>query len=96
MWQRTVLLTCFVLAGLSTLAHGRTWTDSPGGLSRRGRLIAFNDTTVVLKKKNRQLVAVPIVKLSKDDQTYLAVERGCRPSTSVRRRDADVDNGVRA
>jgi hypothetical protein len=71
MWQRSVLLACFVLAGLSTLAQGRTWTDSSGNYRIEATLIAYNDTTVVLKKKNRQLVAVHINKLSKDDQSYL-------------------------
>ena len=72
MWQRSVLLACFVLVGLSTLAQGRTWTDSTGNYRVEASLIAYNDTTVVLKKKNRHLVAVPIDKLSKDDQSYLA------------------------
>jgi hypothetical protein len=71
MWHRSVFLACFVLAGLSTLAQGRTWTDSSGNYRIEATLIAYNDTTVVLKKKNRQLVAVHINKLSKDDQSYL-------------------------
>ena len=72
MWLRIVLLMSFVLAGISALADGRTWTDSTGDYRVEAELIGFNDATVVLKKENRQLVAVPIAKLSKDDRTYLA------------------------
>ena len=53
------------------LADGRTWTDSTGNYHVEADLIGFNDATVVLKKENRQLVAVPIDKLSKEDQAYL-------------------------
>jgi hypothetical protein len=72
MWQRIVLLMSFVSVGFSAAAEGRTWTDSTGNYHVDADLIGFNDTTVVLKKGNRQLVAVPIADLSKDDQTYLA------------------------
>jgi hypothetical protein len=71
MWQRIALILSLVLPGLATLAEGRTWTDSTGNYQVEASLVAFNDTTVVLKKTNRRLVAVPIDKLSKDDRGYL-------------------------
>lgn len=66
-----VLSMCFFLLGLPALADGRTWTDSTGNYSVEAELIGFNKTTVILKKQDRHLVAVPIAKLSKDDCAYL-------------------------
>jgi hypothetical protein len=71
MWRRILLPLSFVLLGISTAADGRTWTDSTGNYSIEADFIAFNDSTVVLKKANHRLVAVPIDKLSKEDRTYL-------------------------
>jgi hypothetical protein len=71
MLQRTVLLPFVVLLALPVLAEGRTWTDSTGNYRVEAELIGFSDATVVLKKKNRQLVALPMDKLSKDDRAYL-------------------------
>lgn len=73
MWQHIPPLVAFVWAALLAVApaDGRTWTDSTGYYRVEADLIAFNDTTVVLKKENGQLVALPIDKFSKDDQAYL-------------------------
>ena len=71
MWRRVILLVSTVWVGLAALADGRSWTDSTGYYRVEADMIGFNDTTVVLKKQDHQLVAVPIAKLSKDDQTYL-------------------------
>jgi hypothetical protein len=72
MTHRAALLALAVSLAFPVVAHGRTWTDSTGNYSIDADMIAFNDATIVLKKKNRQLVAVPIDKLSKEDQKYLA------------------------
>lgn len=53
------------------LASAREWTDSTGKYQVEGEMVAFNATTVVLKKANRELVAVPVDKLAKKDQEYL-------------------------
>jgi len=71
MRQHAVLLVFAVWLGSSELADGRTWTDSTGNYRVEAGLIGFNDVTVVLKKENRQLVAVPIAKLSNEDRAYL-------------------------
>jgi hypothetical protein len=71
LWKRILWLAAAVGAGFSADANGRVWTDSTGYYHVKADLIAFNDTTVVLKKENRQLVAVPLTKLSQDDQSYL-------------------------
>jgi hypothetical protein len=70
-------LTSFALAAslaccaLSGRAAAREWTDSTGNYHVAADLIAFNDTTVVLKKENHELIAVPLDKLSKKDQEFL-------------------------
>jgi hypothetical protein len=71
MWQRVVLILSMVPAGIPVSAEGRMWTDSTGNYKVEASLIAYNETTVVLKKESSRLVAVPIDKLSKDDRTYL-------------------------
>ena len=71
MSQRIIFLALGLLAQISAVAGGRTWTDSTGNYHLDADLIAFNDTAVTLEKENHQLVAVPIDKLSQDDQAYL-------------------------
>jgi hypothetical protein len=71
MLQRALLSLCVVWLGSAVVADGRTWTDSTGNYSVEADLMGFNHATVVLKKKNRQLVAVHIDKLSKEDRAYL-------------------------
>jgi len=69
--------TCKLIGGLVLFgllaADGlaRQWTDSTGRYSVEADLIAFNQQTVVLKKENHDLVAVPIARLSQQDQQYL-------------------------
>lgn len=71
MLRRTSLLVLAALLAMAVRADARVWTDSTGGYRVEADLLGFNDATVVLKKKNRQLVAVPIAKLSTADQDYL-------------------------
>jgi hypothetical protein len=74
MLQRRILLMVVVWLGLPALGVARTWTDSTGNYRVEADMIAFNNATVVLKKANHQLVAVPIEKLSTADQSYLKSE----------------------
>ena len=74
MWRRVVLGMSFTLLGISAAADERTWTDSTGNYTIKADLIAFNDSTAILKKANHQLVAVPIVKLSKNDLAFLELK----------------------
>lgn len=55
----------------ATQALGRVWTDSTGRYSLDAELVAFNDSTVVLKRADHELVAVPIEKLSAPDRGFL-------------------------
>jgi hypothetical protein len=87
MRRHAVLLVFAVWLGLSALANGRTWTDSTGNYRLEADLIGFNESTVVLKKDDRQLMAVPIANLSKDDRAYLeskeAVEQSRRSGDAM-------------
>jgi hypothetical protein len=71
MTRHTFLAALVVWLGVSVVADGRTWTDATGHYQIDADMVGFNDTTVVLKKKSRQLVAVAVDKLSKEDQEYL-------------------------
>ncbi len=55
-------------------ATAREWSDVSGNYSIEGDMIAFSDSTVVLKKADSDLVAVPLEQLSKPDQDYVEKE----------------------
>ncbi len=65
----------------------RTWTDSTGNYSFEADLVGQSDEMVVLQRRNkeRDLVAMPIDKLSKEDQEYLTTKE----ATESVRRSAD-------
>ena len=85
MRHRTVLLVFALWLGLVAFADGRTWTDSTGYYRVEADLIGFNDATVVLKKDNRQLVAIPIAKLSRGGPGLSGVQGRGRAGTPLRR-----------
>jgi hypothetical protein len=66
----TVLLLLLV-----TPAFARKWTDATGKYSLEADLIAYDDASAVLKKKNSDLVSVTIAQLSKDDRDYLQAKQ---------------------
>jgi len=70
MFRTTSLFVLFALASPS-LAQARQWSDATGKYTLLADMIAFGDTTVVLEKRNSDLVAVPINKLSDGDRRYL-------------------------
>lgn len=62
------------LASSFVLAHSiyaREWSDSSGMYTLTGDMISYNESTVVLKKKNTDLIAVPLDKLSAPDRAYV-------------------------
>jgi len=71
------------VALLGPQVHARKWTDSTGHYEMEAEQIAVSDTTVVLKKRNHELVAVPIAKLSKPDQEHLKAEQAVLPVRSA-------------
>jgi hypothetical protein len=75
-----------VIVPLSTLAQARKWTDATEKYSVEADLVAYNDETVVLKKKNSDLVSVKIAQLSTGDRQYLKSPEAAEKSTN----EADV------
>lgn len=71
MSKRSFLTACTYLALATAVAMGREWTDATGNYSVEAEMVAFNDQTVVLKKLDHKLVAVPLAKLSPKDNDYL-------------------------
>lgn len=66
-WAPVLLLA----AAAPAPAAMRIWTDATGQFSTEAALVDFDSHHVVLKKHSGALVAVPIDKLSKEDQDYL-------------------------
>lgn len=64
------LVFLFSIACSSTQA-ARIWTSAKGGYKIDAEAIAFNDQTVVLKRKSGKLVAVEVNELSDADRDYL-------------------------
>jgi hypothetical protein len=60
------------IALVTASASARVWTDATGQYKVEADLVAFNDQTVVLQRKDdKELGAVPIEKLSQTDQEFL-------------------------
>jgi hypothetical protein len=76
------LLAVTIVFLISHVACARVWTDSTGKYSIEADLIAFNETTVVLQRTDRQLGYVPIDKLSQADRDYL---KGKEASDAVKK-----------
>lgn len=66
-----LLLSVFVCSPLANWAHARVWTSSSGAYQLEADVISFNDTIVVLKRTNGDLVAVELKDLSEADQEYV-------------------------
>jgi hypothetical protein len=62
--------------GRLSAAQSRVWTDSSGAYTLEAELIATSDTTVVLKRADHELVAIPLDKLSAKDREYLKSKEG--------------------
>jgi hypothetical protein len=65
------LITSLVSPTRSAWSAERTWTDVTGRFQLDAELIAFSTTTVVLKRNDGELVAVPIERLSDADREFL-------------------------
>lgn len=56
---------------VTQICHARTWSSTSGAYTLQADAIAFNETTVILKKENGDLVAVEIAELAETDREYL-------------------------
>jgi len=66
------VFTVFALLAFPLEAYPRTWTDATGKYKIEAELVEVKGKDVVLKKSNGSTVTVPISKLSKADQEFLA------------------------
>ncbi len=62
-------------AAIATASGVRTWSDTTGKFRIEAELVKVEDGKVELKRKDGQNVTVPLDKLSKDDQDYLAQQK---------------------
>ncbi len=61
-----------LLLAVAVSASAREWTDNTGTYKTEADLVEVRGTHVVLKKSNGQIISLPIDRLSKSDQEYLA------------------------
>ncbi|MDX1925655.1 MAG: SHD1 domain-containing protein [Pirellulaceae bacterium] len=72
--SRSVLSCTLMLLALqlfSNVAVGRVWSSANGAFEIEGEEISFNETLVVLKRPNGELVALELKELSSKDQEYV-------------------------
>jgi hypothetical protein len=60
----------------------RTWNDTTGVFSLEAQFAGVENGNVKLKKTNGKMVSVPLDRLSKEDQDYVAGQSGEKPATS--------------
>ena len=90
--------------GGKTQAEGmRTWNDATGAFSLEAKFVGVKDGKVMLKKANGKTVAVPLDRLSKEDQVFVAEQTkgqssATTPTTPVARkaRELSHDDGQSA
>ncbi len=62
------------LAAITELAHGRVWSDKSGRFQVEADMIAFSDSSVVLKRPSGELLGIAVGELSTSDQEYLRMK----------------------
>lgn len=67
----SVLLVASCWLTASQHVFGRVWTSSSGTYELEAEAISFNESLVVLKKTNGDLIAVELAELSQADQEYV-------------------------
>lgn len=91
LWSHYVKPACLVWLAVPLFAlfardaFARKWTDATGQFSVEADLLEVKDGTVVLRKTNGQTIAVPIVKLSDEDQRYVTARQSSDDTHTVRR-----------
>jgi hypothetical protein len=80
-------------------AASRTWNDSTGAFSLEASFAGVEDGKVKLKKASGKTLSVPLEKLSKEDQDYVAAQSGAKtpamqPAAARESRELSNDNGT--
>jgi len=68
--MRTTILAVLALAASQTQAQVCTWTDSTGKHTTRAELLSLASNTAELRKESGDIVAVPVDRLSEQDQLF--------------------------
>ncbi|GAA5506834.1 SHD1 domain-containing protein [Novipirellula caenicola] len=68
----TLLALVGSLVVATATGNAREWSSFDGQYKIDAEVVAFNDTTVVLKRKSGKLVAVELAELSQQDRDYVA------------------------
>lgn len=66
-----LLSSVFICSSLASPADARVWSSSSGAYQLEADVISFNDTIVVLKRTNGDLIAVELKDLSEADREYV-------------------------
>ena len=89
---------CLFLLGMVScnVVSAREWTDSTGHYKFKGEYVASGDTMVILQRENKDkdLVAIDVDQLSKEDQKYLE-ERASEASDNPEMRTYTTISGYK-
>ncbi|TWU56316.1 SHD1 domain-containing protein [Rubripirellula reticaptiva] len=66
-----LVFSLLILLVMSPSSYARKWSSSSGAFTLEAEAIAFNETTVILKKEKGDLVAVEVAELTDVDRDYL-------------------------
>ena len=73
MFHRPVCCAVLCIVSLAAVATAREWNDSTGKFRVEGELVEIQGTRVKLKLTDGREIIVPIVRLSSEDQIYIAL-----------------------
>ncbi len=60
---------------VANAAELRTWTDSTGKFSLTAKLVSLDGDQVILERETGDKMTIPLAKLSKADQDYVATQK---------------------
>ena len=86
-----ILLLLFFIAIKANAQEQRTWTSNNGAFEKQGKLVEAKTDIVVLQLEDGKAIEVPIKKLSRNDQRYIASYRDSQTKTQKQAQVADVD-----
>lgn len=85
--MKSLLFAMLALMPATCLAQVRTWSCKDRSFQIKGELIAFNDSTVVIKKEDSSLVAVEMNELCEEDVKFFQTE-------AAKKQRAEADEAI--
>ena len=77
------LIAASLLLLMPSAIQAREWSDATGKYKVKAELLAHSETTVVLEKKNHDLVSLNISELSPADQEYLKSQEAAEATAAA-------------